>query len=217
MGYEAYPETYYATAGETAAAMIVGVLVTLIIVLYATALVFAVAQYVMNAISIMRMAKKLSIPNGWLGFIPFADVYMLGKIADVSSEKKINAKRLLITEIVYFAIFIVYMVLAFAIGLISAVDESAAVATVIVFLMVLLLFLASTVCLAVFEYIAFYRIAQNFGGKNATGYFLGILLGGLFVSTLVSTVLLLVLSFKEPAKTSAAPDVIEAAAADSVF
>lgn len=172
-----------------------------LIVLYAVAFVMIIAQYVLNGIALLRMAKKLGIPNGWMGFVPFTDVYLLGKIADTGAEKKVNAKRLLITYILFFVMLVLYMAVAVALGLVSAAEPDMTPAMLVVFILFLLVYIASAILLSVFMYIAYYRICENFGGTNATGWFLGILLGSLFCSSTVIPILLLILSFKTPAKT----------------
>ncbi|MBQ6614601.1 MAG: hypothetical protein IIX18_04700, partial [Clostridia bacterium] len=39
------------------------------------AFVMGLARYIMNALGILFMAKKVGLRNGWLGFIPIADLY----------------------------------------------------------------------------------------------------------------------------------------------
>ena len=229
MDYEVFPDSFYGyedyssaireAAGEIAAATFAGSLLVILLAVYIVVMMFALAQYLINAIAFMRMAKKVGIPNGWLSFIPFADVYLIGKIADVSSKKKINAKRLLITEIIFTMLLVLYMILAFSLGALSAISDGVFAGGMIAFLVIALLYFAAAVCLTVFAYIAYYRIAQNFGGSSDTGWFVGILLGGLLVSSLVPTVLLLILSFKTPEKTvgSTKEEPIPVEASDSVF
>ncbi len=215
--FEYYGDLAGATAVEDIGAVF-GFLFAFLAVIYVIALVFGIAQYVINGVSIMRLAKKVGLPNGWLGFIPFADVYMLGKIADAGSEKKVNAKRLLVTEIVFCVLLVVYLVLSFAMGFASEAASGAFVGLLVAFLFVALLYLAAAICLTVFTYIAYYRISQDFGGNSATAWFVGIILGGFLVSSLVPCVILLILSFKEPrSAVKAADEPVVTVTPDSIF
>lgn len=168
------------------------------------AFVMGLARYIMNALGILFMAKKVGIRNGWLGFIPIADLYLLGKIADVSAPKKNNAKRLLISQIVFVILSVVMIVSVLIIGVSAAIaagtsEIGALTGAMIPFVLVAVLFSVSAVFVAVYYYIACYRVCEDFGGKYSILWFLGILLGGLLSSgSLIPPILLLVLSSKTP-------------------
>lgn len=46
--------------------------------------IFALAMYVYCAIVLMSIAKKTKTPNGWLGFIPIANIYLMTQIGKIS-------------------------------------------------------------------------------------------------------------------------------------
>lgn len=46
----------------------------------------SLAIYILIGFSLMKIAEKLNIENSWLGFIPFARYYLIGKIAEKSDE-----------------------------------------------------------------------------------------------------------------------------------
>ncbi len=177
------------------------------LVLYGFLFLLVIAQYLLNAFAMLRMAKKVGLPNGWMAFVPFADIYLLGQIADVNSQKKVNTKRLLITYIVFFATMLIYVFGAFVYGVAMGTGEGIALG-VLLFAGAAVLFIAASICFSVFSYIAYYRICENFGGSNAIGWFLGILLGGMLCSSLVPVILLLILSGKTPAVTVAGSTVV---------
>ena len=106
---------------EDIAALSLGIFV---IVIYGFLFLLLLAQYLLNAFAMLRMAKKVGLPNGWMAFVPFADVYLLGQIADVNSQKKVNAKRLLLTFIALFVTLFLYIVGAFVYGFIMATGEN---------------------------------------------------------------------------------------------
>ena len=59
------------------------VLLILILIMLSPILLIAVAVvYVVNGISLMKISKKVGVKNGWLAFIPFADYWLQGKLAE---------------------------------------------------------------------------------------------------------------------------------------
>ncbi len=50
----------------------------------AIALVALLAIYLYVAFALMAMAKRTNTPNGWLAFIPIANVYLMTQIAGLS-------------------------------------------------------------------------------------------------------------------------------------
>ena len=45
------------------------------------AMLIAIAIYVYFALALMAIAKKTNTPNGWLAFIPIANIYLMTQIA----------------------------------------------------------------------------------------------------------------------------------------
>lgn len=213
MGYGYYsPEIYY----DEGLALGLGMgMLTVMIVLYAIVFLIAIAQYVVNGIAMLRIAKKAGVPNGWMAFLPFTDIYLLGKVADVGGVKKNNVKRLMITYCIYFALLLLYIFAALVYVVLMA--EGEVIVAALIFFGTAILVLAASIVYSVFFYIAIYRICENFGGRNAVGYFLGMLLGSMFCSSLVHVILLLVLSFKTPASTDAPTVPVTEPSPDSVF
>ena len=169
-----------------------------VIAIYGFLFLLLLAQYLLHAFAMFRMAKKVGLQNAWMAFVPFTDVYLTGRIADVNSQKKVHAKRMLIAYIVFLATGLIYIVAAFVYGFAMGVGEHI-VLGVLLFAGSAVLMFAASVCYSVFAYIAWYRICANFGGSNAIGWFLGALLGGMFCSSLVPPILFLILSGKNPA------------------
>ena len=87
-----------------------------IICLIVAAGLFAVGL-VMGGIGLMKMAKKEGVKHGWLGFIPFANTYLAGKIAGEANFFGQKMKRAglyaLLLEIVYSGLEIFLIVLNF--------------------------------------------------------------------------------------------------------
>ena len=223
MDYQVYPDT---SLGEfpqspsllTEIADAFGPMLGVIISMYAVMFLFAIAMYVMNAIAIMRMAKRTGVRNGWLAFIPIGDIYLLGRISDAGKGKRIRTKMLMTTVIVFAVLYVVLIAV-----LVGAIVSASMFDTILDMFIAplfgtLALLLIAAVCLTVFEYIAYYYICENFGGSSGIGYFVGILLGYFFMP-IVSVVLLLILSGKQPKLTDVPVEipVVTEASTDSVF
>lgn len=159
-------------------------------------LLMSLAVYILQGIALYRMAKKLGIGSPWLVFVPIANVWILGKIADVGEAKPKHAKRLLISS----AIMLVPCagVSGAAAGAVLHGNEALGMAAIAMMIAFCAIMLVAAIVYSVFTYIAYYRICQNFAPEQTTGYFLGILLGGMCCSGLVPSILLLILSGKEP-------------------
>ena len=44
-------------------------------------IVFGIILYVYTALVLMAIAKKLNVPNGWLAWIPIANIYLMTQLA----------------------------------------------------------------------------------------------------------------------------------------
>ncbi len=53
----------------------------------AVTLLVGVVCLVFRGMGLMRMAKRKGIPNGWLGFIPIANLYTLGKVSAMGRKR----------------------------------------------------------------------------------------------------------------------------------
>ena len=45
-------------------------------------IILGIAAYIYGAVCLMVIAKKTNTPNGWLAWIPIANIYLMLKIAD---------------------------------------------------------------------------------------------------------------------------------------
>lgn len=198
-GYEEYLyEQVIASAAASMGSAILGSLVS-------------IAVYIMQAIALWRMAEKLGIPNGWLAFIPIANVWLLGKIADAGERSPKHAKRLLVMEIL--TVVLTFLVCGFLVA--ATVSGWEGYTFIMGLLSVALIILA--IVYTVFSYIACFRICEDFAPENAVGWFLGILLGGLCCSSLIPPILMLILSGKEPASGAPKATYTEVPPRDDVF
>ena len=209
---------------EFGAETLTGLLVVYGIVL-AAALLVGLVGYILYGISVLRMAKRAGVKNGWLGFIPFANDWMLGRLSDVGSARRHSGARILVCTLLTLlgsGVLTGWCLSLYATVVTNTVaDEAALMGHAFGIVLVSLLTVAASVCLLVFYCMALYRIAQNFGGANASIWALGLILS-LFFFQLATYILLLILSGKTPASVegnvSAGPSgEIPAPQSDSVF
>lgn len=144
--------------------------------------IVALALYLLEAIGLYGMAKGSGIGRPWRGFIPFANTFLFGKIAEryVKKDGKKSAKfgGLLLAFEILTAVFAV-AVFAFVINAFSVLfahmltDSEITVAIGYSFVPVIIFFLVFTVAAiayAVMYYVALWRIFAAFDYHNATVY-----------------------------------------------
>lgn len=171
--------------------------------------VFAVslATYLLQAFAIFKMAKNMGYNNPWLAFIPFANVYMFGKVAEtyIKSDGRPSAKfsKILLTlQIILMAILVLLVVLIVMVLFIEAtgtyllspeIETLVASAMVLPVLLAIFAMLGVAIAYAIINYVALWRIFALYNYKNATLF----LVLTLFVGVL-TPIFLFVLRNKEP-------------------
>ena len=173
----------------------------LYVVDFAILMPIVIAMYIVQALSLMRIAKKLDVEKGWMAFVPFANLVLIGKLAEKSDERaypgqtgKKWSKILLGWAIVTIAAVLVLTVLL-TVGLVfaglSLPNDKMIAVTVVSSIVYTLILLIPAIILEVYEYMAFYRIYRVMAGqKNAVW----MLLLTIFVNP-AATVILAVLGF----------------------
>ena len=144
--------------------------------------IIALAMYLLEAFGLYGMAKGSGIGKPWRGFIPFANTFLFGKIAEryVKKDGKKSAKfggLLLAFEIL--TLVLAFVTMAFVISMIfvlaTAENETELANSIIVpiFAMLISCFVLVGVSIAylVIGYVALWRIFTAFDYNNATVYF----------------------------------------------
>ena len=167
----------------------------------------ALGMYLLQGFSLMKISKKLGIPKGWRGFIPFADYYLMGKIAEEDTkryhpEKKVTkwSKIFLFCQIalgvlltVWVVVFMVcYFALWFSVegsGELTAGGAASMVGLLLLFLSYFLI-LALAIGVSVVSYFVYYKIYHVMAKDHA----IWMLLLSIFVSG-ANLVILAVLAF----------------------
>lgn len=194
MGYDYYygssPEIY---TGQVETVFPV-IMLAIMLVMYAFMFLLLIGVYVAESLSIYKLCKKLNIDNAFLGFIPFANSYKFGEIADVLCQRnrdntKLRFKKLLLILHIATVVSIPLLFIpCFAIVLSFALIPEDVVILVmlcslLVLIVVYLIMMAISITMSVFYYMALYKIFKYTDEKNSTLYFI------------LSLVLMLVASF----------------------
>lgn len=145
--------------------------------------IIALVMYLLEAFGLYGMAKGSGIGKPWRGFIPFANTFLFGKIAEryVKKDGKKSAKfggLLLAFEILtlvfvaaFFVFFINMCVILFA-DMNSEAEITIAIGrTVIPMIFSCLVLVGVSIAYAVMYYVALWRIFTAFDYNNATVYF----------------------------------------------
>ena len=162
----------------------------LYLVFYFVAMVYAAYAYVFVSLGGQRMGRKAGMSNPWMFWIPCANVYALGNLADTQAtlcegknttyRKKMLAWTIVVAciSIVWAIAFSVYMVVAAANGMLDAngdlvtldgFDPDALIGPALFFLLTSLAFLALYVVYLVIYYKVLYRIFKLYAPDGAVG------------------------------------------------
>ena len=194
----------------------------LYLIFYFALMVYSAYAYIFVSLGGHRMGRKVGMSNPWMFWIPCANVYALGNLADTQAtlcegknttyRKKMLAWTIVVAcmSIVWAIAFSVYMVVAAANGLL---DENGQLVTLdganlqsligpsLFFLLTSLAFLVLYIVYLVIYYKALYRIYKLYAPDGAVG----LVVLSVFVSVAIPAVFL-ILSGKEPALPMPAED-----------
>ncbi len=165
-GYENFDYYAYESAA-TAGVAIIGV-----ILLIASAV--SIAMYLFQAIGLYRMGKRLNISAPFLSFIPIANIYVLGRVAQepVYGKKRLPYGWILLgltlgTNLISLSSILgtVRYIIEFAE---RATIEDVFEAFVLSYLAKSFLTVVASVAYTIFYYITLYHLYKNFNPENAT-------------------------------------------------
>ena len=168
-----FPEIAGDVAGDVASGAL-GVMVGVLLLFVLVALALSVVMYVLNSVSLYRIAKRRGIHHAWLAWIPIAVYWLLGSISDhyqyVVKQKVTSRRRILLAlGIVTATMSVVYTILQTSTALAFNADAgmSNEVGMVAVSLLVYLLYFAVTITTSVFMYITQYDVYRSCKPGNA--------------------------------------------------
>ncbi|MBQ8399438.1 MAG: hypothetical protein IJX08_05645 [Clostridia bacterium] len=190
----------------------------IIAVVYVVLGAYVMIYYVVQGVTCIKISQKLGVSKGWMGFIPFACYYLVGKLAEEDNKRYSPEKKGKKWRVLYPAALGAYYVLTVVAGifyyaaliLAAAITDAqrARVLLIVLMAMALLAFLAGLVLLMVMGLIVIYKLYHAMAGKNAWWM---LLLTALV--PLAQQVILLVLAFskkypQELAAVEAVEDVV---------
>ncbi len=154
-----------------------------ILVLYLLILGIGIASYVMTSLSLYTLADRRQIKNPWLAWIPIANYWIVGSLADDYDEKN-GIKRkwrvaLLVLCIVYFVVFIV-MYIALMIRVVLMTIQSGygepeltgLIGTLVIAYILLIVMTTFALVLSICYYICLYKIFESTVPEKALTYLL---------------------------------------------
>ena len=121
-------------------------------------LLTALVTYVLQALAVMRMSQKLYIERPWLAWIPIAQSYALGRVAERCDERqgkdvKPWAKILLFAHIGYYVVYVVLSGMSSIVQLIVPILSPVLLSTLQTVL---------TMAFSVFMYICIWKAFREF-------------------------------------------------------
>lgn len=168
------------------------------------------AQYVLTGISVMKLARRRGIDNAWLAWIPVANNWLFGKLAESEGKNKNLAVTLLILSIVpaFLLVVVFIMTVMYAAAEANwayATDHTDMVGYILGITLVALLMIGVAIAQIVVRFVAYYSICKIHTGPKYMGYFLGGLIPSLFGVGILVPIMLLVMALKEPVPPAMPP------------
>ena len=158
------------------AAAFAAAFLSMMLILLVPILLASVAIYVINGISLMTISKKLGVARGWLAFIPFADYWLQGKLAEEDQKAYYPEKKAVKWSMIYLVGATVAAVLS---GVLSGIqsgvtsvlsfNESEGATTIVMIVGLLFYFFSSILSLATTALLAvvLYKIYHRMAAKSA--------------------------------------------------
>ncbi|MBR3967243.1 MAG: hypothetical protein IKJ91_09245 [Clostridia bacterium] len=142
------------------------VLLPVLLIIYLVILGVCLAEYLLLSLGLNRMAKNLGLPSPWMAFVPVLSSYLMGLIAETSTDGKKPLRYsliLLLFPIAALAAFVLFFVL----GIIVSSGENYFIT--FAFIETADLFISAiNIANTVFSFIALYRIYKLYAPDNAT-------------------------------------------------
>lgn len=165
---------------------VVSFFLTVFIGVFAVSAVIGIAIYLLESISVYKMAKSAEIKNPWLAFIPVANDWVFGTLAE-KYKKKNGTKSarfgiilpvlegIVLIEAIALTIFTVISVKEITGYALDAVNTSAEMApeqfmSLIPVIILYFALMAVAIAYAVVFFIALWRVYSSFDKSNATLY-----------------------------------------------
>ncbi|MBE7056151.1 MAG: hypothetical protein E7388_01755 [Ruminococcaceae bacterium] len=178
MGYGSY---FYEGDSAVAVGPFIGIFLFFYLLLCFSLVAFSVIAYIFQAKGMYAVASRRGLKSPWTAWIPYANMWLLGKIADdycekVEGKQTKYGKKLLGAMIGMTATLFFWTIYAVVCGVIIGLNDSGALTSGVSFIALmlpaLLLVYASGIILYVFEYIALYKYFKSCQPSRAVLYLL---------------------------------------------
>ena len=196
--------------------LIVGNIILICMIIAFVLSLYSIAQYLLRGIAVYKLAQSRNMHNAWFAWVPFARIWLFGCISDdirlkKGVKKSFNAKTLLLTSIIIYAIPVLVIIVAicFIVTSVINVDSHSAaqispliVGALILFGFILLEF-AACIVFKIFYFICNYDIYKDYAPKQSTLFItITIIADLIFDLQALSSVLLLAISNNKSATLS---------------
>ena len=161
-------------------------LVLILLLVYLAILGIGIITYVLQSLAMYTIADRRRIPNAWLAWLPFGNVWILGSIVDhQEGQRGVDRKwrRLLLTlnlvysfgfVLAYVGVLVAAMILALTEGM-SGGDEdmfASMCGILVAFYIALILVVVVSTAAAALQYICIYKLYEELVPEKAIKYFL---------------------------------------------
>lgn len=146
---------------------------------------FGMASYVLTALSLQTIAKRRQIPNAWLAWIPIADYWIIGRIADDydrrnGMNRKWGTLLLIFSLISIVSVFVIFGFIIFFIIVAAAnsslygtdIASSGMIITIILIYFILIAYILAITVLTCLCTICIFKIFESTVPEKAVKYLL---------------------------------------------
>ncbi len=146
-----------------------GALFIVLILFYVVVLAYAVIAYIFEAKAFSKIAARRGVGKPWLAWIPGANMWLTGKIAEDYCEKAEGRTTNYARNLIIFSI--ANVCLSFPLGFVSGITPYISnTAILFFFLLIELAVLAFSVAFLVYQYIVYYKVLKSCAPEKATLY-----------------------------------------------
>lgn len=149
-----------------------GIMLVVFLLFYLVLVGIMLANYIMTAIGLQKIAKRRGVNYPWLAWIPYANYWLIGSIADDYDNRNGLKKRwskillgLLIAYgaglVLYFVSIIVFFIQTTLMGINESDITAGFIGTLLFFYIVLIIFMVIATILSVIYYICMYKIFES--------------------------------------------------------
>lgn len=146
---------------------------------YLFVITLSIGSHIIGGIGFYTLAKRREIPAPWLAWIPVANTFIMGALADDYNLKVRNVKTkfryiltILMAAVLMFAIVLIPLVFIFAYSAEAIYNEVVSIIPYVIITLIYFALMGVALAASVFQYISIYRIYQSCVPKHTLLFFL---------------------------------------------